>query len=74
LARRLSEGNFVRFLTPGGVLLPAVTAEQMREVDRIAEEEFGLGVLQMMENAGRNLAGNVLGMLEDGEARPRGRR
>ncbi len=28
----------------------------MREVDRIAVEDFGLGILQMMENAGRNLA------------------
>lgn len=35
----------------------------MREVDRIAVEEFGLGILQMMENAGRNLAENVLEML-----------
>jgi NAD(P)H-hydrate epimerase len=35
----------------------------MREVDRIAVEEFGLGILQMMENAGRNLAENVLDML-----------
>jgi len=35
----------------------------MREVDRIAVEEFGLGILQMMENAGRNLAENVMEML-----------
>jgi NAD(P)H-hydrate epimerase len=48
--------------------VPAVTAEQMREVDRIAVEEFGLGILQMMENAGRNLAQNVLDML-DGDRR-----
>jgi NAD(P)H-hydrate epimerase len=41
----------------------------MREVDRIAVEEFGLGILQMMENAGRSLAENVLEMLggADGE-------
>jgi NAD(P)H-hydrate epimerase len=44
--------------------VPAVTAEQMREVDRIAMEEFGLGILQMMENAGRSLAENVLEMLD----------
>ena len=37
-------------------MLPALTEDQMREVDRIAMEDFGLGVLQMMENAGRNLA------------------
>jgi NAD(P)H-hydrate epimerase len=51
------------FRTEDGVVVPAVTADQMREVDRIAVEEFGLGILQMMENAGRNLAENVLAML-----------
>jgi NAD(P)H-hydrate epimerase len=52
------------FQTEDGDRVPAVTGEQMREVDRIAVEEFGLGILQMMENAGRNLAGNVREMLE----------
>ena len=33
------------------------------EVDHIAVEEFSLSILQMMENAGRNLAENVLAML-----------
>jgi NAD(P)H-hydrate epimerase len=51
------------FQTLEGIPVPAVTAKQMREVDRIAMEEFGLGILQMMENAGRNLAANVLHML-----------
>lgn len=51
------------FRTTDGVIVPAVTAEQMREVDRLAEEEFGLSILQMMENAGRNLALNVMDML-----------
>src|SRR5260370_31141354 len=37
-------------------LVPAVTAAQMREVDRIMVEEFGISLLQMMENAGRALA------------------
>jgi NAD(P)H-hydrate epimerase len=37
-------------------LVPAVTAAQMREVDRIVVEEFGISLLQMMENAGRALA------------------
>ncbi len=50
------------FRTEDGRNVPAVTAEQMREVDRIAVEEFGLGILQMMENAGRNLARHVIGM------------
>jgi len=45
--------------------VPCVTREQMREVDRIAVDEFGLGILQMMENAGRSLAGNALEMLSD---------
>lgn len=52
------------FRTEGGIVVPAVTAEQMREVDRSAVEEFGLSILQMMENAGRNLAENVLVMLD----------
>jgi len=52
------------FRTEDGIVVPAVTAEQMREVDRIAVEEFGLGILQMMENAGRNLAENVIDMLD----------
>lgn len=57
------------FWTSESMPVPAVTAEQMREVDRIAVEEFGLGILQMMENAGRNLAANVVEMLAgmDGE-------
>jgi NAD(P)H-hydrate epimerase len=45
-----------RFFTDSGVEVPAVTTEQMREVDRIAIEETGPNLFQMMENAGRNLA------------------
>ena len=44
------------FYTKGGVRVPSVDESQMREVDRIAVEEYGLEILQMMENAGRNLA------------------
>jgi len=51
------------FQTTDGTPVPALTAAQMREVDRIAVEEFGLGILQMMENAGRSLALNVIEML-----------
>lgn len=36
--------------------VPAVTADQMREVDRIMVEEMHINLIQMMENAGRNLA------------------
>jgi NAD(P)H-hydrate epimerase len=47
------------FRSPGGDEVPAVTAEAMRELDRVAVEEVGLELLQMMENAGRHLAGVV---------------
>ena len=36
--------------------VPSITTEQMREVDRLMVEEYGIVLLQMMENAGRNLA------------------
>ncbi len=51
------------FRTEAGVVVPALTADEMREVDRSAVEEFGLSLLQMMENAGRDLAESVLAML-----------
>lgn len=47
------------FHTAEGVPVPAVTAAEMRDVDRVAVETFNLGLLQMMENAGRNLASVV---------------
>ena len=36
--------------------IPSVTVEQMREIDRLMVEEFGITLPQMMENAGRILA------------------
>ncbi len=33
-----------------------ITVAQMREVDRMMVEDYGIALLQMMENAGRNLA------------------
>jgi NAD(P)H-hydrate epimerase len=36
--------------------VPAVSTAQMAEVDRLMIEEFGIELIQMMENAGRNLA------------------
>lgn len=36
--------------------LPEITVEQMREVDRVMVDELGIRLVQMMENAGRNLA------------------
>lgn len=59
----------VTFRTGSGVAVPAVTAAQMREVDRVAVEEFGLTILQMMENAGRTLALTVVEMLGSGGVR-----
>ena len=51
------------FRTEDGIVVPSVSVDQMQEVDRIAVEEFGLGILQMMENAGRNLAENVIDLI-----------
>lgn len=45
-----------RFATRSGTTVPAVTADQMREIDRLAIEETGPNLFQMMENAGRSLA------------------
>src|SRR6516165_4199445 len=36
--------------------VPAVTADQMREIDRIMVEDLHIELVQMMENAGRSLA------------------
>ena len=36
--------------------IPYITTEQMREVDRAMIEDYGIDLIQMMENAGRNLA------------------
>jgi NAD(P)H-hydrate epimerase len=47
------------FETPAGIPVPAVTAAEMREVDRVAVETVGLQLLQMMENAGRALAASA---------------
>lgn len=49
----------ITFHTPDGISVPAVSAPEMREIDRVAVEEFGIDLLQMMENAGRNLAWHV---------------
>jgi len=36
--------------------VPALTAEQMRSIDRVMVEDLHIELVQMMENAGRNLA------------------
>lgn len=40
----------------GTKTLPYLTTEQMREVDRAMIEDYGIQLIQMMENAGRTLA------------------
>ena len=59
------------FLTESGLVVPAVTTPQMREVDRVAIEEVGPNLYQMMENAGRNLASLCVEMLGEGGLRLR---
>lgn len=54
------------FRTPSGRGVTAVTADEMREIDRVAVEAMGLQLLQMMENAGRTLAWHVR-ELRDGD-------
>jgi len=44
--------------------LPVITVDQMREVDRLMVEDFHISLLQMMENAGRNLAEFSLNWLQ----------
>jgi NAD(P)H-hydrate epimerase len=56
--------EYSNFSTRTGVNVPAVTAEQMKRLDELAEDIFKLSVLQMMENAGRNLAVLVRSALE----------
>jgi NAD(P)H-hydrate epimerase len=55
------------FTTLEGVNVPAVTAQQMKKVDELAVDTYRLGVLQMMENAGRNLAQLIWPKIDDTE-------
>jgi len=43
--------------------VPWVSAATMREIQRVAQEDYGLDILQMMENAGRAAATLALAML-----------
>ena len=54
------------------VFVPFITTDQMREVDRAMIEDYGISLVQMMENAGRNLAQLARQRFLDGD--PRGRR
>jgi NAD(P)H-hydrate epimerase len=54
--------------TQNWVTVPSVDEAQMREVDRIAMEDFNLGILQMMENAGRNLARQAFRFINENQS------
>lgn len=43
--------------------VPAVSAIEMREIQRVAQEEYNVDILQIMENAGRAVATLALAML-----------
>jgi NAD(P)H-hydrate epimerase len=45
------------------VKIPALTTQQMIEVDRLMIEDYGIDLIQMMENAGRQLAEQARRML-----------
>jgi NAD(P)H-hydrate epimerase len=53
------------FRTTAGTSVTAVTADGMRDVDRVAVEEIGLTLPRMMEHAGRSLAAEALAMRGD---------
>ncbi len=53
------------FTTVDGIKIPAITTEQMIEIDRIAIEETGPNLYQMMENAGRSLAITIIELLSE---------
>ncbi len=59
----MSVGSRPEFWTVDGRSVPAVTVEEMREIDRVAVEETGPSLLQMMEHAGLELARAALDML-----------
>jgi hypothetical protein len=54
LAGWILEGKPMR--TVSRTTVPALTTEQMRAVDRAMVEDLHIELVQMMENAGRNLA------------------
>ncbi len=52
--------------------VPYLTTDQMREVDRAMIEDFKIDLVQMMENAGRNLADLARARFLNGD--PQGRK
>ena len=53
------------------VSVPFITTDQMREVDRAMIEDYGISLVQMMENAGRDLAHLARRRFLDGNATAR---
>lgn len=54
------------FISEAGFEINAISAAQMREVDRVAMDLTGPNIFQMMENAGRNLFSLTVEKLGDG--------
>jgi NAD(P)H-hydrate epimerase len=52
-------------------LVPQVTSDQMRRIDKLMTEEYKITLIQMMENAGRNLAELVRRRLDGSVAHKR---
>ena len=72
---RLLYPEVVMFFSSVGMenrVIPAVTTDQMREIDRLMVEVYRIELLQMMENAGRNLAALSREVFLDGD--PAGKR
>ncbi len=59
----------MNYPTYSGNDLPYITTEQMIEVDRAMIEDYHIALIQMMENAGRNLAHLARGRLFNSDAR-----
>lgn len=56
---------------PDASTIPALTTDQMREVDRLMVDDYGIALLQMMEHAGRHLAHLARRRFLSGDARNR---
>ena len=57
-----------RLFDPANDEVPDLTTEQMVEVDRAMIQDYGIQLIQMMENAGRNLAELARARFMDGNA------
>jgi len=56
-------------MKPNHLLIPSLTTTQMIEVDRLMVEKYHIELIQMMENAGRNLADLALQRFLGSDAR-----